>query len=162
MQLESICKEVCNRISTIDITSLVISIIALLVSIVATVVAYQQFKHSQRLTLESQYFGELFKSYLVKKFPKAEAKIYFDGEKISGIDALINVASDLRKRTRYFAYADEEFYIKLKTLLHELEDLLVDAMNHQYDCEEQTDFRNDTKKLLKEIYSHISKRYSVR
>ena len=148
-----------NTTTVIDIVSVIIAILALGASIVSLIWTIQHSKKAQKITLEADYFRTIFKDYLVRKFPKAREKIFFQKNKISGHKEFIDQLNSLRRKLSYFRYTDKQFYENLKTELQKLEDFILSAMNKSYESSEQTDFNISCDSQLSSIYELITKRY---
>lgn len=142
-----------------DLIPILVSIIALVVSIATTVITYRQAVKSQRLSLEAEYFCQIFKKYLVTSIPTARECIHFEDEKIANQDELCRVVNTLRKEAKYFRFTDSDFYTDLKTQLQEIEDYLVDCLNHHYDGERQAAFFAGLDRLIESLYKRVTKRY---
>lgn len=148
-----------KAMSTVDILTLVLSVLAIIVSICSAVATYHQTQRGQRISLEADYFSDIFKDYLLNRIPKAWRKIAFsDGEIIQDND-LTNELVKLSKESQYFMFSDNDFYIELKEKLQNIEDELVNAHNYNYSKRQQASFMKRISRQLHDMYHFINKRY---
>ncbi len=148
-----------SRIPTLDIITLILSIIAIFVAGLVGYLQSSQIRISSLLDLESQYFREIYSKYLLKKIPEALQQISFPEQKISGSESLQECLTNMRHDSAYYRWTNPEFYQKLKTSMSDLEDYVVNASNRTFDPELQTDFNANVQAKLNIIYSTITNSY---
>lgn len=101
----------CQGITVADI----LAIVAILVSIVTSCVTIKKERESARKDHELALFGDIYKDYLINRFPVARSKLNISEEGVlSGTDDLINCLNSMRKDFLYFRYSDSLFYDRLK------------------------------------------------
>lgn len=143
-----------------DIIALVVSIVSLLVSTSLGVYELIQNKNLNRMSLESEYFDELFKKFLLVDLPKSRKKITFDANYVLvNTDELTKSLNDLRHNALYFQYTDKEFYSKLKNALRALEDYVVLSENVEMIGEDQSEFYNKMQELITDIYDVLLQKH---
>lgn len=110
-----------------------------------------------QINLESEYFKDIYKDHLVYKIPTARKYIKFSMDnELEGTDKLIEELQQIRQESLYFQYNNAQFYDKLKGVLQNLEDYLVNNAGKKFVGEEQTQVYNYIKNAIDEIYKIIS------
>lgn len=106
--------------------SLKLSIASLIISIGTAVFEYFYNKKINSINIDAIYFNEIYKDYLIKDIPESRLKIRLTRKgHISGIDNFLDVLREIRKKSLFFKYKDENFYRELTTMIQNLEDELV-------------------------------------
>ena len=83
-------------------------------------------KKINSINIDAIYFNEIYKDYLIKDIPESRLKIRLTRKgHISGIDDFLDVLREIRKKSLFFKYKDENFYRELITMIQNLEDELV-------------------------------------
>lgn len=108
-----------------------ISVIALIISFLAPLFEYWWSKKLNKINIESEYFDKVYTDFLMIKLPEARLKISYVDNKIKGIDDYIDVLRDMRKKSIYFKFANNNFYNSLLRKIQELEDLIILGNNNQ-------------------------------
>lgn len=143
---------------TADAVSLVFSFIALTISGIVAIVECKRDYRINRLNMESEYFSDIYKDFLVKKVPTARKKLHFERNQLVGIDELIKTLKDIRQDSLYFEFRNKDFYDGLKTKLQRLEDYLFEiAAGGTLDTYKQEIFFKQINTDIKSIYDYISK-----
>lgn len=138
----------------------ILSISAIVISIFVAIVEYVREIRLSRLTLESEYYKEIYKEHLVYKIPTARKYVKFtSSNKLSDTDKLIEELQLLRQDSLYFQYNNPEFYKELKKTVQQLEDYLVENDGKEFEGEEQTNVYNVIRNNIDDIYKIISNRY---
>lgn len=145
---------------TSDVISLIFSTISLILSTLIFLWETKRDKDINEINLESEYFNDIYKEYLIKEIPNSRKYIYITREgKVNDYIRLCNTLKNMRNSSLYYYYQDKKFYDNLKNKLNEIEVFLVDTQNKTYMGEEQTVFFNDLQKKLTELYSLVKNKY---
>lgn len=140
--------------------STILSGIAVGISIIVAIVEYVRDVKLSRVSLESEYFKDIYKEHLVFKIPNARKYVKFDSvNKLIDTDNLINELQALRQDSLYFQYNNHAFYKELKESIQKLEDYLVQNTNKEFIGEEQTQVYTYIKECIDDIYRIISDGY---
>ncbi|OMD87939.1 MULTISPECIES: hypothetical protein [Paenibacillus] len=143
-----------------DLAALIVSIAA---AVIALAVAFIQRRTDHKLNqtnLESVYFNEIYKEYLIKRLPNARKYIYIDTSgMLKDTDKIRDELNNIRQDSLYYFYNDNIFYKKLKTKCQSLEDYLVTSLSNPLVGEEQTEFYNKLQSELKELYRIINNKF---
>ena len=143
-----------------EVVSLIISSISL---IVTSLFAFFEIRNNTKLNkinLESEYIKEIYKDYLTVQIPTARNQILFDAKgNLTDVRMLQSCVNEMRRKSRYFKYADNKFYVELKKLLQDLEDYLVQNEGKFFQPEDHNEVLNHIEKKLGEIYTHINNKY---
>ena len=140
-----------------EIIALIISILSLIASITIALFQFFQNRKNNRLSIEAEYFDEIFKEFLLKDLPKNRKIITFGIDyKLKNTSELIESLNNLRHDTLYFQYTDKEFYKQLKDALSDLEDYIIDSQNKEMIGEEQVEFYVTMQERIQIIYKILS------
>lgn len=140
-----------------EIIALIISILSLIASITIALFQFFQNRKNNRLSIEAEYFDEIFKEFLLKDLPKNRKIITFGIDyKLKNTSELIESLNNLRHDTLYFQYTDKEFYKQLKDALSDLEDYIIDSQNKEMIGEEQVEFYVTMQEKIQIIYKILS------
>lgn len=140
--------------------SLILSILAIILSITVAVVEYVRDYNINKVNLESEYYKELFKDYLLYDLPKARKYIRFNSaDKLVDTDNMINELQNLLQDSLYFQYSNQQFYQELKKIVQQFEDYLVQQSGEIFDAQEKQDVYKKIQDYIVQIYEHISKGY---
>ncbi len=135
----------------------VIAIFALLISSFAL---YKQLK-KDKVSQNTIFFNQIFFKFLTQDCVDARNDIRFDNcgrlENTEKFEALI---ADLGNKISFYEYVDKSFYDKLKKLLTELDDLVVD--DKEFNGKKQTDHSNKIDKKIFELFKLIMDKYFVK
>ncbi len=138
----------------------IIAIIALIIS--AAVALYDIFvaKRANRTNLNSYYFNEIYREHLIHKIPDSRKyiKINLDG-KLVGYNKIVQEMKVIQVDSLYYKYVDKKYYEKLVRQAQKIEDFVIAATAKHYNGEEQTDFWNELKKELSELYRILNDKY---
>lgn len=139
--------------------SLLLSILALIISV--AVAYYQNRKENERnkTNLWADYFNTIYKEHLIYKIPESRNYLQFVDNKLIGTEKLIFELNQIRKDSVFFRYNNNSYYVKLKTLLQNLEDYIVKTEEKAFEGGEQTDVMNRIELELDGIYDLISTAY---
>ena len=148
-----------ERMTIVDIVSIVLAAIAIVVSICTAIATYRQGKKGQRISLEAEYFREVFKDYLLNKLPNAWRRVSFACGKIIDDDDLQTCLNSIIKDALYFKFSKESFFIELKEMIESIEDELVNAHNCRHNDREEDEFKKRISRMLHELYHYINKQY---
>ena len=140
-----------------ELTALIISILAFVLSICVAIAEAKRDYKITKITIEFEFYREIFKDHLIKKIPQARSylRISPNGH-ILDAQPLINELNEIRRDSLYFLYNNKSFYLKLKKKLQELENYIVTSEGKKLIGEEQTLFLNSLQTQLKGIYEVIS------
>lgn len=143
-----------------EIAALIVSIVA---AIIALAVAFIQHKREHRINqtnLESVYFNEIYKEYLIKRIPNSRKYIHIDMNGVlKDTDKIRDELNNIRQDSLYYLYNDETFYNELKKKCQNLEDYLVRSSANPLLGEDQTEFHGKLQSELKEIYRTINNKF---
>ncbi|WP_139990884.1 hypothetical protein [Paenibacillus paridis] len=143
-----------------DMAALIVSITA---AVIALAVAYIQQKTDHKLNqtnLESVYFNEIYKEYLIKRLPNARKYIHIDSNgRLTDIDKIRDELNSIRQDSLYYFYNDGNFYNKLKLKCQSMEDYLIRSSINPLVGEDQTEFFNKLQNELKELYRIINDKF---
>lgn len=134
----------------------ILALVAIFVSIITwAVTAYKERKRAEKdhgMTI----FGDIYKEYLVKRFPMARSKLHISEVGVlTGTDDLIECLNSMRKDFLYFQYADTPFFDGLKDKLQGLEDYLILAEEHPLAEEKAMNFLHHVDSSLSHIYEDV-------
>lgn len=133
------------------------SAIALLISGIAL---YKQLK-KDKISQNTIFFKEVFFKFLTQDCVEARNDINFDIDgKINNTDKFENIIADLGKKISFFEYVDKNFYDKVRKLLTDLDDLLLDDKN--YKGKKQTDHSNKIDEKISELFKLIMDKYFIK
>lgn len=138
----------------------IIAIIALIIS--AAVALYDIFvaKRANRINLNSYYFNEIYRDHLIHKIPDSRKYIKIDlNGKLVGYDKIVQEMKEIQVDSLYYKYIDKKYYEKLVHQAQKIEDFVITATAKCYNGEEQTDFWNELKKELSELYKILNTKY---
>lgn len=137
----------------------IVAIIAALISVIAAIDAHLQNKNINQINLKAGYFNEIYKDYLIYKFPKARSYIQFIDGKLTGIDRLVDEMNSMRHDSLYFYFSDKKFYDNLKIEMQKLEDYLFIRSEEFLTSKEQRETFETIEKYMNEIYKCITAKY---
>lgn len=140
--------------------SIYISIAALLLSIFTWYISEKGNKKKNETNLESIFYVEIFKDYLITELPKARRNIFIDSSGyMKEYDDLCKVLFNIKKKAAYFQYRNPNFYERLKNKLNLLEDLLVSTEGKSFKGREANYLLDNIDLKIEDIYSYILKSY---
>ena len=142
----------------IALGALIISFLSLGFSIAAISIQ----KKLNTTNLQAIYYEEIFKDYLVKKIPNAARKLtYVNGKLGPSYKQISEILLKMVDDSAYFAYANHEFYAKLRELYTELDDKLgSEAGKNWVSLDSQKMFIYSVNEDIMEIVKFINKNYS--
>lgn len=133
-----------------------LSWIAIIISIGVPIFEYFYNRYFTNINLDAQYYDEIYKTYLLSKIPEARLKIRKNREGIvDGLDEFVEILREVRKKSLYFKFANEEFYHEVVKVLQDLEDELVLADN-RYDNEKFIKFQSRIDAKIFDLYFCIA------
>jgi len=143
-----------------DVAAFVISLLALVLSIIVAIVeAYRDAKNT-KISIEFEFYKEIYKEYLVCKIPQARGLMWFDANsQLQDSQALIDELNSMRRDSLYFMYNNKNFYKTLKGNLQELEDYIVKSEGKTMDAQDRAEFETRVQNGLDSVYTTISKGY---
>ena len=142
-----------------------IALIALIISVVSVILAIYSIVVQRKLNtqnLQAIYFEKIFHEFLLEKIPTVATKITFDsnGRLLSNYRDVNKVMMEMVKKSKYFAYADNDFYCSLKEKTLKLEDELILLANSTIiDMDKQKDELVRIHLLISEIVNFVNKQY---
>lgn len=140
----------------VDCLALICSVIAVIVSIVTYFLGQKENNRLNQLTLEAEYFSDIYKKYLIKDIPNARRFIQFVDTRLTGTGDMIKLLDELLQDSYYYMYKDPTFFEKVKIHSQKLSDYLALCSGRNYVGEEQTEVLTEIKSLLAELYSCIT------
>lgn len=140
-----------------EILAIIISLIALAISVLVAVNEYKRDYEINRTNLESVYFNEIYKEFLLKSIPNARKYIRFDNDgMLRDTEKMRDLLNQIRHDSLYYFYNDQYYYDSLKTKCQELEDFLLKSSERSLSGEEQTEFYKTLQDGIKDIYKAIN------
>mgnify|MGYP004465506859 CR=1 FL=1 len=135
----------------------ILSIIAIIISIGVPAIEYYKDKKINSINIDIQYYDKVYSEYLLERIPECRLKIEqkYDGT-ILGVDQFIELLREMRKKSLYFKFANEEFYYEFRRLVQALEDELV-LISDKVDKENYRLFRKSIDGKIYQIYECIHK-----
>lgn len=140
--------------------SIVISIITLVLSVITWCMSEKKGKRINNINLESIFYTEIFKDYLIIELPRERMKIFINQDGfLKDYDGLCDCLLQIKKKAAYFQYRNHDFYWKLKSKLDFLEDTLIKTEGKVYKGRDVNSILEDIDSKLEDIYSYILKSY---
>lgn len=137
--------------------SVIVSFAALIISVVVAILQNNSNNKTNRISIEAEYFSDIYKEYLIKKIPIARKKLHFEKDVLTGIDELCDLLKQMRSDSLYFEFRNRNFYDELKQNLQTLEDYLIETVNKGKLLNYQQDiFYKQVNTYLETIYKHIT------
>lgn len=134
----------------------IMSTIAIVVSLYTFCIESYYNKKSNKATLMSEYFNDIYKDKLISEIPLASSEIqYLNNGKINGVSKLCEEINNILIKSSYFKYVDLTFYNELKEIIIELEDFLLLTEDEPIN----EDFDTELSLRLKKLYGSINKKY---
>lgn len=138
----------------------VLSIIALIISVLVAIIGWIRDGRLSRMTLEAEYFKDIYKKHMIYDIPVARKYIRFNAQgKLLDTDKLIKELQTLNQDSLYFQYNNNEYYEKLKNVIQDLENYLVTNTEKNFTGEEQVNVLSNIKRMMDRIYKVISDGY---
>ena len=132
-----------------EILSLICSVIAIIISVIAT----YQTKSINSINLSASYYSKIFDLYFIERIPEAWQFLWFDSKgKLTYINELSEVLTDLKKDALYFKYNNPNFYEELCKKTDALEDYIMELANKSTDASMQEEKKNGISALIENIY----------
>lgn len=134
--------------------------IAMIALIISGVALYKQLI-KDKVSQNTIFFKEIFFKFLTQDCVEARNDISFDDSgKIDNTNRFEDMLADLGKRISFYEYVDKNFYDKLKELLTDLDDLLLEDKN--YKGKKQTDHSNKIDEKISELFKLIMDKYFIK
>ncbi|MBE5868264.1 MAG: hypothetical protein E7293_04795 [Lachnospiraceae bacterium] len=158
--LEEIIKKMLSLSVTdkIALLALFISVLSVMLSVYSLIV--QRKLNTQNL--QAIYFEKIFHEFLLEKIPTVATKLAFgaNGRLLPNYKDVNQVMMEMIKKSKYFAYANNDFYCLLKEKTLYLEDeLLILANSTIKDMDKQKDELVRIHLLISEIVSFVNQHY---
>ena len=135
-------------------------VIAVMALVISGIALYKQLK-KDKVSQNTIFFKKIFFNFLTQDCVEARNDISFDNSgKIDNTDKFEEIIADLGKRISFYEYVDKNFYDKLKKLLTDLDDLLLDDKN--YKGKKQTDHSNEIDEKISELFKLIMDKYFIK
>jgi len=155
------CKVANQNTSEIKI-ELILSIIAIVISLLAIAFEFLGNQRINRINLEANFYEKIYNEFLINDLPNARNKLVYNNNIVTGVETLIDILNDVRRKSLFFKYRDEKFYNKLCSLLQGLEDELVKKSDIRLENEEFCKFIEYVKESMEKIYDFIISKYTGR
>jgi len=138
-----------------------LSIVAIVISVLAVTFEYCYTVHINRNSLMSSYYSDTFKKYLTKLIPNARKGIFYNRQDkfLTGTEQLEDVILDMRQESLYFRYQNVDFYNGLKTILNNIDDLLVENGGHRLTGSAFVKFERELDCAIAKMYQLINDNY---
>jgi hypothetical protein len=139
--------------------SVIVSIISILMSLSTAYFQRRLSKKSQKISLESIYYKEIYWKYLVGKIPDAREYVQFANstKEVTDTDRIEEVLIDMRRDSLFFKFTDLNFYDSILFEITNIENKYVTADKMIY--EKYIDFEKEVDSLLNEVYDMILSKY---
>ena len=147
-----------NNVPVMDFVAVLMSFFAIVISGIAI---WQTWKINTT-NLQSIYYENVFKKYLLKSIPKAYMKIKFEnGSMTDTYKKLNNVVMDMLQDAKYFEFAKKDFYGELQKRAIKLDEKLVSNSSKIFSSmSEREAFKAEIKDDIGEIFKLINRYYS--
>ncbi|KOP31160.1 hypothetical protein ADM98_01760 [Exiguobacterium sp. BMC-KP] len=143
-----------------DKISITVAIISAAISMYVGIIQHIREKKINQTNLESIYFNDIYKEFLIKKIPEARKYIHVKNDgSVIGIEKMIEELNTIRQDSLYYHYNDSKFFEKLKSDLQDLEDYLINKSNKKLSSEEHSEFYENVKIKLMKIYKTINNKF---
>lgn len=140
-----------------------LSIVAIIVSCIAIIATFYLENRRLKKESDSKFFQDLYFSYMKLTIPKAEAKLRFDhnSNRIdeTGIDGLLSVLKNLRKKSSPYRFLDKEFYDRFTKFIENSEEFYSNKQNTVTDYQKFETFQVESRQKITELYDILNKKY---
>lgn len=145
----------------IDIIALIIAGLSLIVSTWVAKIQYSQQKSIHNASLNSKYHDEIFLEHLIRGIPESRKYIRFNNEtgRLDDTKKFTDELNEMLGGALYYKYNDNDFYKKLKEMVQEIEDYVMDCGNEKFEQEEQSEVYNSIQEKLEKMYKLINDQY---
>ena len=143
-----------------DVAAFIISLLALVLSVIVAIVEARRDAKNTRISIEFEFYKDIYKEYLVSKIPQARGLMWFGANsQLQDAQYLIEELNSMRRDSLYFSYNNKKFFKELKGNLQELEDYIIKAEGKTMDAQDRAEFEDSVQKGIDNIYGTISKGY---
>ena len=140
-----------------------LSIVAIIVSCIAIIVTFYLENRRLKKESDSKFFQDIYFSYMKLTIPKAEAKLRFnhDSNRIdeTGIDGLLSVLKNLRKKSSPYRFLDIEFYNQFTKFIENSEEFYSNKQNTMTDYQKFESFQVESRQKITELYDILNKKF---
>ena len=140
-----------------------LSIVAIIVSCIAIIVTFYLENRRLKKESDSKFFQDIYFSYMKLTIPKAEAKLRFnhDSNRIdeTGIDGLLSVLKNLRKKSSPYRFLDIEFYNQFTKFIENSEEFYSNKQNTVTDYQKFESFQVESRQKITELYDILNKNF---
>ncbi|MDU3712776.1 MAG: hypothetical protein E7G23_02180 [Streptococcus mitis] len=140
-----------------------LSIVAIIVSCIAIIVTFYLENRRLKKESDSKFFQDIYFSYMKLTIPKAEAKLRFnhDSNRIdeTGIDGLLSVLKNLRKKSSPYRFLDIEFYNQFTKFIENSEEFYSNKQNTVTDYQKFESFQVESRQKITELYDILNKKF---
>ena len=151
--------EECAKSAMISFSD-ILATVSLLISFGATVYVSVVSNRQNKKNLDSVYFNELFKKYLLKKIPYARTNIEVINQNLIGSNELLQVLRDIKKDAVYYSFCDQKFHNKLRIGIEELENYI--NSNEMQSVVNKQLFMDELEVKINKIYSVCGEKYGTK
>lgn len=142
-----------------EVIAIVISGCSLIITGALTIAQIIIGNRNNNKNLMASLIQEIYRDSLTKTIPEGREYIHYDGEKITGVDKLMDAISSVRRHSLFFKASDRSYYDEIRKKCQGLEDYLNNTTK-KYSSSEFNVFLNEVDKEIEDIYSSISDKYS--
>ncbi|MFR3727681.1 hypothetical protein [Lacrimispora sp.] len=135
-----------------------VSIAAIIISIISPIFEYNWNKMLNKTNLEAEYFNKLYNQFLMQDFPEARCFLHYSDNNFGGINQLIEVLRDIRKKSIFFKYHNKTFYEEMLKLIQKIEDDLI-LNEGEMNSDTYVVFYTRLEKEIGDMYECITNRY---
>ena len=140
-----------------------LSIVAIIVSCIAIIVTFYLENRRLKKESDSKFFQDIYFSYMKLTIPKAEAKLRFnhDSNRIdeTGIDGLLSVLKNLRKKSSPYRFLDIEFYNQFTKFIENSEEFYSNKQNTVTGYQRFESFQVESRQKITELYDILNKKF---
>ncbi len=136
-----------------------LSAIAIIVSVVSLRLTWVQSKKINDQNLISNFYIEIYSTYLVSKIPEAREQLDFSDKKLIGFQDLVNSLDEMLRKSLYFKFTKKDFYNSLESQIRDVENIIADFANNQKNAEERSTALQTIGDKISSIYNEINKSY---
>lgn len=142
-----------------EIVALIISIIAVIISVGVPIYEKANDKRVNDINLNSEYLKEIYILYLTKEIPKSRKIMRFKHNVLCDTNDFCNTLKSFLCDIQFYMYIDKYFYDRLKQVIQELEDFVMEADGATLNDDEKNEFWDNIDSYLNSIYDLMNQKY---
>lgn len=142
-----------------ETVALIISIIAVIISVGIPIYEKTIDKRVNDINLNSEYLKEIYILYLTKEIPRSRKIMRFKHNVLCDTNDFCNTLKSFLCDIQFYMYIDKYFYNRLKQVIQELEDFVMEADGATLNDNEKNDFWDNIDTYLNSIYNLMNQKY---